>query len=158
MTSTEHANRRTRSMTDSAFQSPDAAETAFYAAFAATDLALMASVWLHADDARCVHPGGDLLQGYAAVMQSWHSILSAVEAPTIRFRLIDRLQSDGLCVHMVEERIGPAGEDSDLTRVLATNTYLRTDRGWRMVIHHATLPLVDIDSAMPSAASVATLH
>ena len=145
-------------MTDSAFQSPDAAETAFYAAFAATDLGLMASVWLRADDARCVHPGGDLLQGYAAIMQSWHSILSAVEAPAIRFRLIDRLQSDGLCVHMVEERIGPNGEDADLTRVLATNVYRRTDRGWRMALHHATLPLVETDDAMPSDASVATLH
>jgi ketosteroid isomerase-like protein len=145
-------------MTDSSFQSPEAAEAAFYAAFAATDLALMASVWLHADDARCVHPGGDLLQGYAAIMQSWHSILSAVEAPTIRFRLIDRLQADGLSVHIVEEHIGPAGQDSDLTRVLTTNTYLRIDRGWRMVMHHATLPLVETDSATPSAAQDTTLH
>lgn len=145
-------------MTDCSFQSPEAAESAFYAAFAATDLALMASVWLHAANARCVHPGGDLLEGYAAIMQSWHSILSAVASPTIRFRLIDRLESDGLSVHIVEERIGPAGEDSDLTRVLATNTYLRTDRGWRMVIHHATLPLIETDNATPSAASDATLH
>ena len=145
-------------MTDSPFKSPEAAETAFYAAFAATDLALMASVWLHADNARCVHPGGDLLEGYAVILQSWHSILAAVEAPTIRFRLIDRLESDGLSVHLVEERIGPAGEDSELTRVLATNTYLHTDCGWRMVIHHATLPLIDTDNATPSAASDATLH
>ena len=145
-------------MTEPSFQSPEAAEAAFYAAFAATDLALMASVWLHADNARCVHPGGDLLEGYAIIMQSWHSILSAVEAPTIRFRLIDRLESDGLSVHMVEERIGPAGEDSDLTRVLATNTYLRSDHGWRMVIHHATLPLVETNDATTSAAPDATLH
>ncbi|MGB5734068.1 MAG: nuclear transport factor 2 family protein [Thiohalocapsa sp.] len=145
-------------MTGSIFQSPDAAEAAFYAAFAATDLTLMASVWLNTDDAQCVHPGGDLLQGYAAVLHSWQSILSATEAPTIRFRLLNRLESDGLSVHIVEEGIGPAGEVSDLTRVLATNTYLRTNRGWHLVMHHATLPLVESVDSTPSAKAGDRIH
>jgi hypothetical protein len=45
---------------------------------------------------------------------------------------------------LVEERIGPAAADtSGLTRVLATNVYAHTGDGWRMVLHHATLPLVE---------------
>jgi len=130
-------------MTKSAYSSPDDAERAFYRAFATVDLAAMAAVWLHAEQARCVHPGGDLLQGYAAVMRSWGSIFGHADRPRVQYQVVDRLGADGLSIHIVEEHIGPAGADTDLTRVLATNTYLRTEHGWQMVMHHATLPLIE---------------
>jgi hypothetical protein len=129
-------------MSNSEFPTADAAEAAFYAAFETTDLALMARVWPQDQDARCVHPGSDLLQGYMAVMESWRSILAGAQPPTVRVRLIDRYDTDSLSVHLVEERIGPAGTEQDLTRVLATNIYVLTETGWRMSLHHASLPLV----------------
>lgn len=121
---------------------PEAAELAFYQAFASTDLTAMARVW---DDAEvhCVHPGGDLLTGAAAVLGSWREIFAGALAPTVQHRLLHQSGTGDLSIHIVEERIGPGGADeARLTRVLATNVYRRTPAGWRMVLHHATLPLV----------------
>lgn len=131
-------------MAETAFESPEAAEEAFYRAFAATDLTAMAHVWDSAGDARCIHPGGDLLSGVAAVLESWREIFSGAAAPRVQHRLLHRASAGDLSIHLVEEGIGPGGAgDGDLTRVLATNVYRRTSDGWRMVLHHATLPLVE---------------
>jgi ketosteroid isomerase-like protein len=139
-------------MADSPFESPDAVEDAFYRAFANTDLGGMARVWSGGDEARCIHPGGDLLTGPAAVLQSWRQIFSAAVAPTVRYRLLHRAAAGDLSIHLVEERIGPGdASDAQLTRVLATNIYRRTPNGWRMVLHHATLPLTEERGGHPRA-------
>jgi hypothetical protein len=125
------------------FPTPEAAEAAFYMAFANTDLAAMARVW-HASpaDIRCVHPGGDLLAG-GAVLESWRSIFSGTQAPSVQYRLLHQTRAGDISIHLVEERVGPAGSAEDaLTRILATNVYRRTAQGWGMTLHHATLPLV----------------
>jgi hypothetical protein len=125
------------------FQTPDDAEAAFYNAFRRTDLGSMGSVWLQGEQSRCVHPGGDLLHGYGAVLESWRSIFAGARMPRIHVRVLDRFDAGTLSIHLIEERIGAAGRDDDLTRVLATNTYLHTADGWRLILHHATLPLVE---------------
>jgi hypothetical protein len=140
------------------FQTADEAETAFYNAFRRTDLGVMGSVWLPGEQARCVHPGGDLLQGYGAVLASWRSIFAGAQMPTVRVRVLDRFDAGALSIHLVEERIGPAGQDEDLTRVLATNTYLQTTDGWRLLLHHATLPLLDADSPPRPPAADQRVH
>jgi ketosteroid isomerase-like protein len=124
-------------------KTPEAAEHAFYLAFANTDLGAMARVW-DADDVRCIHPGGDVLTGAAAVLESWREIFAGAAAPTVRHRLLHHAGAGAISIHLVEERIGPPGADAaGLTRVLATNVYRHTATGWRMVLHHATLPLVE---------------
>jgi hypothetical protein len=131
-------------MIENRFTSADAVEAAFYSAFAATDLAGMARVWSSGSEVRCIHPGGDLLTGTTAVLESWRQILSGAAAPTVRHRLLHRTAAADLSIHLVEERIGPGGAaDGQLTRVLATNVYRDTPEGWRMLLHHATLPLVE---------------
>jgi ketosteroid isomerase-like protein len=138
---------------DTRFPTPDAVEQAFYSAFAATDLGAMARVWaVELEDIRCIHPGSDLLTG-ADVLQSWRQIFAGTHAPTVRHRVLDRSPSTELSVHLVEERIGPSDASaSGLTRVLATNVYRLTDSGWRMILHHATLPLVENESGPRDAA------
>jgi hypothetical protein len=130
-------------MPDPDLSSPDAVEHAFYRAFETIDLALMAALWLDDDSVRCVHPGGDLLSGRDAVLDSWRGILAGAERPMVRYRVLHRRQHGELAVHLVEERIGPAGADprTGLNRLLATNIYQRTGQGWRMVLHHGSLPL-----------------
>jgi len=129
-------------MTDTPLESPEATETAFYRAFAATDLAAMARLWLSGEEARCIHPGGDLLAGATAVLESWRQIFAGAAAPTVRHRLLHSTAAAHLSIHLVEERIGRANADVEgLTRVIATNVYRETANGWRMVLHHATLPL-----------------
>ena len=123
------------------FNTPDQAEAAFYGAFQELDTELMAQVWSDDPDAACVHPGGDLLQGKSAVMQSWIEIFGAAERPTLVHRTLQATGNGELAVHLVEEMIRPGGK-SDASRVLATNVYQRERGGWRMVAHHASLPIM----------------
>ena len=140
--------------------SPDAAEQAFYRAFETTDLALMGALWLDGDTVRCIHPGSDLITGYGAVLASWRGILSGAERPTLRYRVLDRQQTADLALHLVEEQIGPEDADAEtgLNRILATNVYRKTNAGWRMVLHHASLPLTPPRSKVSERRGSARLH
>jgi hypothetical protein len=140
--------------------SPDAAEQAFYRAFETTDLALMGRLWLEGDAVRCIHPGGDLLTGYGPVLASWRGILAGADRPTLRYRVLDRQHAAELALHLVEEQIGPHGADVEtgLNRILATNVYQRTPGGWRMVLHHASLPLIPPRTEPQEPRSSVRLH
>jgi len=43
-----------------------------------------------------------------------------------------------VAVHSVHENITVAGEQRPRPPMVATNVYLRTPAGWRMVAHHAS--------------------
>lgn len=127
----------------SAAATAEAAEAAFYGAFAATDLAAMAGIWSSSHPVVCVHPGGEPLMGREAVMQSWAEILTGVAPPRISHQLIERHAGPDLEVRIVEERIQAGGQPAGPeNRVIATNVYVREDGGWRLSVHHASLPLM----------------
>lgn len=130
------------------FASTNAAEAAFYAAFRELDLAAMAGVWLDSPSCSCIHPGGVLIQGIAAVLDSWRDIFRDSATPRIEYRLIQASADARLAVHTVEEHISVGSHDRE-ARVLATNVYSHTDDGWRLVAHHASLPLVEKSAKEP---------
>lgn len=124
------------------FATPDAAEEAFYAAFAATDLAAMAEVWGEDPESLCIHPGGGLLRGTAAIMQSWTEIFAGAQPPSIEVEPVASLRSGELAVRVLVELIRPNGRPTEAaSRVLATNVFRFRDGSWRLVEHHASLPL-----------------
>lgn len=124
------------------FATPEAAQEAFYAAFAATDFAAMSEVWRDDPDALCIHPGGGLLKGTTTVMQSWLEIFSAAQPPTIDIEPVTGMTSGDLAVRVLVELIRPNGQPSEsATRVLATNVFRFQDGSWLLVGHHASLPL-----------------
>ena len=114
------------------------AEIAFYQAFERADLAAMMAVWAEEDDIVCVHPGGARLTGVVEVRESWRQIFA--QGPRLRFRLTDSRVFSGrmLSVHSVYEQVSVAGDPRPENPVLATNIYLLTDRGWRMLMHHGS--------------------
>jgi hypothetical protein len=133
-------------MSDILFDTPEALEAAFYRAFSSFDLDLMKEVWADDDKVLCIHPGSSLLRGKSAVVTSWMEIFSGREPPAIEYRFVAGFAADNLVVHLVEERIRPRdGATSDANRVLATNVFLQQGRSWRLVEHHASLPLVERD-------------
>ncbi|MCB1800747.1 MAG: nuclear transport factor 2 family protein [Gammaproteobacteria bacterium] len=134
------------------FPNPEAAESAFYAAFKALDSKAMSLVWISSPDASCIHPGGPLLQGTDRVLESWLEIFRDSTPPTVKVRLIQASSDSHLAVHTVEESISSGGGTRHAV-VLATNIYVRRDGGWRMLAHHASLPLVEksIEPAEPPA-------
>ncbi len=134
---------------------PQDAEQAFYRAFEHADLAEMMSVWAEEEDIVCVHPGGGRHNGVIAVRESWRQIFS--QGPRLRFTLAGSRVFSGrmLSVHSVYERIAVAGDPRPVSPVLSTNIYLLTERGWRMLVHHAS-PLAP--EAAPRESPPSVLH
>jgi ketosteroid isomerase-like protein len=134
--------------------SAEQAEAAFYGAFEKADLGAMMAVWAEDEEILCIHPGGQRLIGMDAVRESWRALFAP--GPHMRFRLLDvRVQSGRmLSVHNLYERVTVAGQ-TKVHLLLATNVYVLTPSGWRMLMHHASAPPPDV--ALPDA-SVGTLH
>ena len=120
------------------FTTPQEAEAAFYEAFEKADLEAMMAVWADDEDIVCVHPGGVRLSGMAQVREAWRQIFAGGQ--TLRFRLRQQQSLNGmtLAVHSAYEQISVAGEAQARTPVIVTNIYMRTENGWRMVMHHAS--------------------
>lgn len=130
--------------------SPEECEQAFYEALEAADSEAVNELWLDDDDVICIHPGGPRLTGYAAIRASWTSILA--HGPVhVRCTLVKSLETPTVALRnvveevVVAERRAAAGLSSTagervqrVVRVHATNVYVKTPAGWKMVLHHAS--------------------
>jgi ketosteroid isomerase-like protein len=131
------------------------AERAFYEAFQRADLGDMMQVWSEEDTIICIHPMGPRLDGREAVAQSWRHIFAG--SSPMRFELTEvscTLDGD-LAVHCVYENIDHGPQLGQRSQVLATNVYKSTERGWRILLHHAS-PAVSLQAREQESSS--TLH
>ena len=114
------------------------AQEAFYAALQAADLSQMMTVWAEDDDIVCIHPGGSRHAGINDVRESWRRIFSS--GPELKFELLAERTWPGrlMSVHSLHERISHVAESFAPTLAAATNIYVLTERGWRMMLHHAS--------------------
>ncbi len=118
--------------------SPDEIELEFYAAMQGGDIERLMSVWSDDDEISCVHPGGTRLVGAAAIRTAFEAMFAngsiAVEPHRVR-----RLESHSSAVHSVVERIRVGSQGGEqFAWVVATNVYLKSAQGWRLVAHHAS--------------------
>ncbi|MCU0969567.1 MAG: nuclear transport factor 2 family protein [Rubrivivax sp.] len=120
------------------FASADEAEAQFYEAMRLGDLERMMAVWADDDEIVCVHPAGARVIGAAAVRASFEAIFAAGAVP-VEPGQVHRLSAVGSAVHHLVECIRVRTDEGEQTGwVLATNVYVKTARGWRMVAHHAS--------------------
>jgi uncharacterized protein (TIGR02246 family) len=127
-----------KAQTAALLASPDDVEAQFYEALQQADLAKLMAVWSDDDDIACVHPGGPRVLGHAAIRASFEAIFANGAVP-LQLQSVRRLQALGCAVHHVHERITLVdAQGSHSAWVLATNVYLKTAQGWRMVAHHAS--------------------
>jgi ketosteroid isomerase-like protein len=120
------------------FPTPQDAEAAFYEALEAADLEAMMETWAEDEDIVCVHPGGPRLSGYDQVRASWAQLFGSGQK--LKVHLTNQVVLSGmmLSIHSVHENILVPGETRPRPPVAATNVYLRTGSGWRMLLHHAS--------------------
>ena len=119
------------------FGSAQEVEAAFYAAFQISDLEAMRLIW--DDDAVCIHPFGERIEGKSSITQSWQMIFA--HDVHLRLTLSDPWVFSGYshAIHLVRENIIVDESDGVKTMVvLATNAYRRADDGWHMILHHAS--------------------
>ena len=123
------------------FPTAQDAENAFYEALERCDLEGMMAVWAEDEDIVCVHPTGPRLNGQDQVRESWANIFSG--GPQARVHITQQVAISAmmLAVHSVHENFTVEGEtrgDARPVPIVATNVYLRTAAGWRMIVHHAS--------------------
>jgi ketosteroid isomerase-like protein len=132
-------------VTGKIFPTAQDAENAFYEALERCDLEGMMAVWAEDEDIVCVHPAGGRLSGQDEVRESWAKIFAG--GPRARVRIEQQVAISGmmLAVHSVFENFtipsetrAQGAEMSQPAPVIATNVYLRTAAGWRMIVHHAS--------------------
>jgi ketosteroid isomerase-like protein len=136
----------------------DDVEAQFYEALAGADLERLMSAWSDDEEIACVHPGGPRVIGQAAVRATFESIFANGAVP-VRPAQVRRVDAGGCSIHHVLERVDVSTTEGPRTAwVIATNVYLHTAHGWRMVLHHASPGSADevqeIAPPMPSS----TLH
>jgi len=107
-----------------------AANTEFYRAFGAGDFSAMDALWAHKSDVVCIHPGWPPVSGRANVMASWIGILSNPPEPAV--------QNAEECIYLMGEAAMVVCFETIGEMILtATNLFVREERVWRMVHHHA---------------------
>jgi ketosteroid isomerase-like protein len=126
------------------------ANLAFYRAFERLDLDAMARAWVKAPYVKCIHPGGETLAGFEAVMASWKTIFENTER--IRFSVHDidvRIAGDLAWVSLTESVDMGFSAYERGTSVAATNLYERRDGAWLLVLHHASPMLRRVGTDIP---------
>jgi len=143
------------------FPTAQDAENAFYEALERCDLDGMMAVWAEDEEIICIHPTGARLTGPAQIRDSWAQIFSG--GPHARVHLTNQVAISGmmLAVHSVHETFvlpGQAQGDARPVPIVATNVYLRTAAGWRMIVHHASPAPVEKPPAAAEAPPPKFLH
>lgn len=127
-------------------------EAAFYEALNRADIESLMALWAEDDEIVCVHPGGARLHGHAAIQQSWEAIL---ERGGLQIRPSQLHETHNLMssVHTVIEGVTSTG-GSEAAHLVATNVYMKTPQGWRMVLHHVSVA----PGPVPAGHTGASLH
>ncbi len=116
-----------------------AANQRFYDAFGALDIDLMESVWVRSERAMCVHPGWPALVDWELIRQSWERIFDNTTLMLFNVKYLNAVvQGDCGWVTCVENISSVLQGKASNFGILATNIFVRTPLGWRMIAHHAS--------------------
>jgi ketosteroid isomerase-like protein len=136
------------------FGTADDIEIAFYDAIGRADLEALMTLWAEDEDVICIHPNGARLIGYAAIRASWEEIFMR-GGVHIRPMQLHAAQNMTSAVHNLIETVNTNGSEQRDMHILATNVYLKTPVGWRILLHHAS---VAPGKAQPELVATNMLH
>jgi uncharacterized protein (TIGR02246 family) len=141
------------------FPTAQDAENAFYEALERCDLEAMMAVWAEDEEILCVHPTGPRLTGHDQIRESWAQIFSS--GVRARVSIGNQVQISGMmiAVHSMHENFTVEGDERPRLPIVATNVYLRTAAGWRMIVHHGSpAPAQEQGQPAPRDGPPNTLH
>ena len=113
-------------------------EAAFYDALARADLDALMALWADDEEIVCIHPGAPRLLGHAAIRASWEAIFEngGVHINPVLLHQTHKLMS---AIHNVIEEVKERTGTQQDRHILATNVFVKTPHGWRIVAHHASV-------------------
>ena len=113
-------------------------EAAYYDALARADINVLMLLWADDEEIVCIHPNAPRLVGHDAIRASWEAIFAHGGLHILPQRL-HAIQNVMCAVHNLVENVHREGQTAVDVHVVATNVYIKTAAGWRMVIHHASV-------------------
>ncbi len=125
-----------------------AANRLFYRAFNERDYEAMAALWASTGAMVCLHPGQAPLTERADILASWQAILKHPQVPRVRCTEEWVIGRPGLAVVICREMLPDV-------QLMATNSFVRTSEGWRMVSHHAG-PVPPVEGSRSTTAAQVT--
>ena len=130
--------QRNAPRTAALMSTPEDIEAQFYEALQRGEIDRLMEVWSDDEDIVCVHPGGPRIVGSEAIRATFESIFANGPIPVRPERL--RAVTTGHCaVHSVVERVDVQTDEGITSAfVIATNVFIKTDKGWRLVAHRAS--------------------
>lgn len=138
------------------FDTPESAESTFYAAFEARNVDAMMAVWASGDGIACIHPLAAPLNGRAAVAAGWRSMFEAAGQFRVQIEAVHEMREAEQVIRIVREYLVIGQETGPRPPILATNVYRKEAGGWRMVLHHAS-PL-QVGGTPPARTPPVVLH
>lgn len=132
------------------YSSHEAVEQAFYDALERGDIDALMACWSEDDDIVCIHPHGPRLVGAAVIRRSFEQMMAS---GPLRIRPTAVMVQSSLmaAAHTLVEQVLALDDPGAVYHVFATNLYVKTPSGWRLVLHHASpIPegmAVDVESA-----------
>ena len=118
---------------------PDEVEATFYEGLREGDADKIMSCWADEDDIVCIHPGGARLLGAASIRAAFEEMFSNGGTLQLDVTNVRHVHAVACAVHHVSERVEVVTQRGPVQAfVLATNVYIKTAQGWRMVVHHAS--------------------
>ena len=129
-------------------------EAALYEAIGHADIDAVMSLWGDDEEIVCIHPGAPRLIGHAAIRAAWEQIFEqgGVDIRPVQVHVTQNVMTS---VHNIVEEVHRSGSKQKEIHILATNVYMKTPLGWRIVSHHAS---VVPGEAPPDTPVAALLH
>lgn len=133
-------------------ETPEETEAAFYDAISRADVEGVMALWADEEDIVCIHPGAPRLVGHAAIRAAWESIFEqgGVQIRPVQLHITQNVMTS---VHNIIEEVHRTVSRQQDIHILATNVYMKTAAGWRIVTHHASV----VPGEAPPDTSAATL-
>ena len=129
---------RGKAQTAALMASVDDVQAQFYDALQHADIERLMAVWSDDDEVAIVHPGGPRVVGLGAIRASFEAIFASGPIP-VRPDSVRRVESAGCAVLHVLEKVDVLSDQGPQTAwVIATNVFIKTAQGWRLVLHHAS--------------------
>lgn len=120
------------------FDTPEQTEAAFYDAISRADVNAVMALWADEENIVCIHPGAPRLVGHSSIRAAWESIFEqgGVQIRPVQVHVTQNVMT---AVHNIIEEVHRTVSRQQDIHILATNVYMKTPAGWRMVSHHASV-------------------
>lgn len=116
------------------------ANQAFYTAFAARELKSMnLVVWWQGTTSVCIHPGGQILQGWEQIQASWSMIFRHTDLLEIDFEVLKVEIDQSVAYLVVQEMVLQSSQGRRVKAPsIATNIFQKMAKKWYLVHHHGS--------------------